>query len=99
MITPLSFSCQLPLCRLQVFHCHMLCHEDSGMMATLFIGKPHLTTVQWMAEHFELLVGVGLGVLVFSVLVVLLAYASGQKASIAYQPVDAMNELKSKAMD
>ena len=69
------------------------------MMATLFIGEPHIKLAQWMAEHVELLVGIGLGALAFTGILGLLAYASGKKSTVAYQPVDAMNELKSKAID
>jgi FtsP/CotA-like multicopper oxidase with cupredoxin domain len=82
----------------QVFHCHFLAHEDTGMMATLFIGKPQVKLSQWMWEHYELLLGIGLGVVAFGGILGMMSYLlRGQ--SVNYQPVAAMNELKSKALD
>ena len=76
-----------------VFHCHFLAHEDTGMMATLFIGPPD-KIFHWK-DHQQLLFGAGIGILVASAL--LLAYLVTRGGS-NYEAL-AMNELKSKAMD
>jgi hypothetical protein len=70
-----------------------LAHEDTGMMATLFIG-PQDYHFQWN-DHEQLLLGIVVGALVSSVL--LLGWAFGSKTS-RYAPL-VMNELKSKAQD
>jgi heme/copper-type cytochrome/quinol oxidase subunit 2 len=90
---------------IQVFHCHFLAHEDTGMMATLFIGQHQRKTArQWATDHVELLVGMALGVLVVSVLLVLMAVFFQQQGhhhqrTASYQHVEQMNELKAKAID
>ena len=76
-----------------VFHCHFLAHEDTGMMSTLFIGEPDYV-FKWK-DHVELLTGLGVGVLVSSVL--LLGYFELFRKK-PYSPV-AMNKLKSKVQD
>ncbi|OEU08286.1 Cupredoxin [Fragilariopsis cylindrus CCMP1102] len=45
-----------------VFHCHFLAHEDTGMMATLFIGAPDII-FHWQ-DHIPLLIGGGIGIIV-----------------------------------
>ena len=75
-----------------VLHCHFLAHEDTGMMATLFIG-PQDYVFHWQ-DHLQLLLGVCAGVLVSGLMV--LAYLVTRKDT--YEPV-AMNELKSKVND
>mmetsp|Transcript_4567 Transcript_4567/g.13147 ORF Transcript_4567/g.13147 Transcript_4567/m.13147 type:complete len:682 (-) Transcript_4567:564-2609(-) len=57
-----------------VLHCHFLAHEDTGMMATLFIGPPD---VKWWKEHKHLVVACVMGALVGSVLLLLLVVACG----------------------
>ena len=43
-----------------VLHCHFLAHEDTGMMATLFIGPPDVL-FHWK-DHIPLLTGCGVGI-------------------------------------
>jgi hypothetical protein len=52
-----------------IFHCHFLAHEDTGMMATLFIG-PQDYVFRWK-DHTQLFMGVGIGVGLLLSLVVL----------------------------
>jgi FtsP/CotA-like multicopper oxidase with cupredoxin domain len=77
-----------------IFHCHFLAHEDTGMMATLFIGQPD-AKFDWK-DHQQMLLGACVGILGTSVL--LLVYLVTRREKNAYAPAE-MNELKSKAMD
>lgn len=73
-----------------VLHCHFLAHEDSGMMATLFIGKK-----DWifrLEEHWQWMVGIVSG-LMFGFIIT----RRNTKGDI-YSAV-AMNDLKGKAID
>ena len=86
-----------------VLHCHFLAHEDTGMMSTLFIGVPKPTF--WrvvLVEHWEIVLGAGVGVLLTSVLMMLVCgggvLRGRRRSSDAYGAVP-MNELKSKAVD
>ena len=80
-----------------VFHCHFLAHEDTGMMSTLFIGKPRVKLYQWLTEHLELLLGVAVGM--FLSVMLLLGCAGSQKRWRDGYVVAEMNDLKSKAVD
>lgn len=77
-----------------VFHCHFLAHEDTGMMATLFIGQPD-EHFHWK-DHEQLLMGAGVGIIGTSM--VLLAYLGTRREKSGYEAAE-MNELKSKAVD
>jgi hypothetical protein len=81
-----------------VFHCHFLAHEDTGMMATLFIGPPDFTFSRWKDENIDvvLVMSVGLAVLVLGVL---LCSIGTKKTNQEYVAVSTMNGLKSKAVD
>jgi hypothetical protein len=80
-----------------VFHCHFLAHEDTGMMSTLFIG-PQDYVFHW-EDHIQTMIGIGVGILIASILSLCYIMTRGGKAaSTSYEPV-AMNELKSKAVD
>jgi len=78
-----------------VFHCHFLAHEDTGMMATLFIGypKPRFVVVLWK-EHKQLVLGLGGGVLAGMLLLWIIS-SSSRKQKRGYE-LAAMNEMKSK---
>mmetsp|Transcript_12787 Transcript_12787/g.23998 ORF Transcript_12787/g.23998 Transcript_12787/m.23998 type:complete len:650 (-) Transcript_12787:170-2119(-) len=75
-----------------VLHCHFLAHEDTGMMATLFIGKKDW--VFRLREHIQWIVGCALGVIITSIFV----YAKRRHHGESYTVVS-MNELKSKVVD
>jgi FtsP/CotA-like multicopper oxidase with cupredoxin domain len=77
-----------------VMHCHFLAHEDTGMMATLFIGHPDY--IFRFKDHASLILGLIIGGLATSML--LLSYFRSINNREAYSQV-AMNELKSKAQD
>lgn len=73
-----------------VLHCHFLAHEDTGMMATLFIGK-----TDWvfrLKEHWQWMLG-GLAGLCFGYLM-----TRRNRHGDLYSAVS-MNELKGKTMD
>ena len=82
-----------------VFHCHFLAHEDTGMMATLFIGAPDII-FHWQ-EHIPLLIGGCIGIIV-GLTILLLYYIicinKRRQRSSDYSVVK-MNELKSKTYD
>jgi hypothetical protein len=76
-----------------VLHCHFLAHEDTGMMATLFIGKK-----DWVfrpREHIQWIVGCTLGIAITSIFV----YAKRRHVQGESYSVVSMNELKSKVVD
>jgi len=77
-----------------VLHCHFLAHEDTGMMATIFIGDEDLV-FRWQ-DHRELLAGIACGALLAAI--VLIALRSAREEKQPYERV-VMNEIKSKAMD
>lgn len=54
-----------------------------------------------MSEHKELILGIGLGVLALGAMMVLLAHLASthRRRVVEYQQLEAMNELKSKAID
>jgi FtsP/CotA-like multicopper oxidase with cupredoxin domain len=78
-----------------VFHCHFLAHEDTGMMATLFIGTPDVK-FHWR-DHTHVLLGACAGIL-GSWMLLLVYRLTRREKIISYEPAE-MNELKSKAMD
>ncbi|GKY96692.1 hypothetical protein MPSEU_000628700 [Mayamaea pseudoterrestris] len=82
-----------------VIHCHFLAHEDTGMMATLFIGQPHTSIAQWMSTHFDLLLGIAFGVAVFAGIMGVRSFYRSPNTLVVYEQVAAMNNLKSKAVD
>jgi FtsP/CotA-like multicopper oxidase with cupredoxin domain len=76
-----------------VLHCHFLAHEDTGMMATLFIGEQ-----DWVfraKDHIQWIIGCMIGTVFSSVGLIL--HVRREKKRV-YSAV-AMNELKSKATD
>lgn len=77
-----------------VLHCHFLAHEDTGMMATLFIGEKDWV-FRWK-EHVQWIVGCIVGTVLSSV--GLMIYVRREKNSLYYSVVG-MNELKSKTID
>ena len=76
-----------------VLHCHFLAHEDTGMMATLFIGEKDWV-FRWK-EHVQWIVGCIVGTVLSSV--GLMIYVRREKNSL--YSVVGMNELKSKTID
>lgn len=85
-----------------VFHCHFLAHEDTGMMATLFIGSPD-KIFRWK-DHKPLLFGLGMGFIlgVAMLFVTYQAFWQNEKDETLkeyYYSVVKMNELKSKTVD
>lgn len=88
-----------------VVHCHFLAHEDTGMMATLFIGKQDW--VFRLEEHIQWIVGIVIGV-VWSGVIMYFHASRKRKNEFAldgrkddassYTPVS-MNELKAKVID
>jgi hypothetical protein len=83
-----------------VFHCHFLAHEDTGMMATLFIGPPDVI-FHWQ-DHIQLIVGVTIGVVVAVTLLTLAMFCRSESEKSMkeyYYSVVTMNELKSKTVD
>lgn len=84
-----------------VLHCHFLAHEDTGMMATLFIGPPDYV-FHW-EDHWQLIVGLAVGAFVsISLLLAVSCFRSESERSVKeyYQySVVAMNELKKKTFD
>jgi hypothetical protein len=83
-----------------VFHCHFLAHEDTGMMATLFIGPPDYV-FHWM-DHIQLIVGIIVGVIIAisSITAYLFCRSESEKSMKEYYTsVVTMNELKSKTLD
>ena len=82
-------------------HCHFLAHEDTGMMATLFIGKQDW--VFRLEEHIQWIVGILIGIIGTSILI-MFVYISrvrkgGKDADTTLYSAVSMNELKSKVMD
>lgn len=75
-----------------VLHCHFLAHEDTGMMATLFIGKKDW--VFRMKEHIQWIVGCVIGIAISTSIL----FMSSQRMKDSYSAVS-MNELKSKVVD
>ena len=77
-----------------VLHCHFLAHEDTGMMATIFIGDEDFV-FRWQ-DHKELLAGITCGVLLTAIVLIALRSVREEK-----QPYDrvVMDEVKAKAMD
>lgn len=75
-----------------VLHCHFLAHEDTGMMATLFIGRKDW--VFRLREHIQWIVGCTMGVTIASLLFLSKYRHQGE----VYSAVS-MNELKSKVVD
>jgi hypothetical protein len=69
------------------------------MMATLFIGTPQIRMTQWMEEHVQLLLGIGVGILMVGLLLMVVSAAAGRKQQLAGYQVAEMNELKAKAVD
>ena len=85
-----------------VLHCHFLAHEDTGMMATLFIGPPDYV-FHW-EDHWQLIVGLVIGALVgMALLWTSISYikAEGDRSVRDYYQysVVAMNDLKRKTFD
>ncbi len=80
-----------------VLHCHFLAHEDTGMMATVFIGSP-LVLFKWR-EHIPLLVGCGVGILIGIACAVVSCFVF-RKADKQehYYTVVGMNEAKARAI-
>jgi hypothetical protein len=77
--------------------CHFLAHEDTGMMATLFIGPPDY--VFRIEEHLPLILGLVAGMGLSAILFLLVSkICKKSRVEKAYEPV-VMNELKSKAID
>jgi suppressor of ftsI len=81
-----------------VFHCHFLAHEDTGMMATLFIGPPDFTFSRWKNANIDVVILMSVG-FAFLVLGVLLCSIGSKKTNQEYEAVSTMNNLKSKAVD
>lgn len=84
-----------------VFHCHFLAHEDTGMMATLFIGPPDVL-FKWR-DHIPLLMGCGigtiLGLIIFFLLYTLCQTETDSTITKEYfYSVVKMNELKTNAL-
>jgi hypothetical protein len=78
-----------------------LAHEDTGMMATLFIGKQDW--VFRLEEHIQWIVGILIGIIGTSILI-MFVYISrvrkgGKDADTTLYSAVSMNELKSKVMD
>ena len=90
-----------------VFHCHFLAHEDTGMMATLFIGPPDVL-FKWR-DHIPVMLACGVGVVLGMTLLALLCVMcirpeSDETLKEYYYSVVKMNEIKrstvaSKTMD
>lgn len=85
-----------------VFHCHFLAHEDTGMMATLFIGPPDVF-FKW-TDHVPLIAGLGAGFVLgmaFLYLAYVIFWQSEKDETLKeyYYSVVKMNELKSKTVD
>jgi len=83
-----------------LFHCHFLAHEDTGMMATLFIGPPDVV-FDWK-EHIPLLTGMAIGVVAVSLILATVTWfrsESEESMKVYYSSVAAMNNLKSKTLD
>lgn len=80
-----------------VLHCHFLAHEDTGMMATVFIGSP-LVMFKWR-EHIPLLVGCGVGILIGIACAVLACCVFRSKDDAEhYYTVVGMNQAKARAI-
>jgi len=83
-----------------VFHCHFLAHEDTGMMATLFIGPQDFSLWRWREEIALAMLGLGVGLVAATLgLCCWLRRGGGAARSHDYSAVAAMNDLKSKAVD
>jgi len=85
-----------------VLHCHFLAHEDTGMMATLFIGPPDYV-FHW-EDHWQLILGLVVGALVGMSLLwtsISCLKAEGDRTVRDYYQysVVAMNDLKKKTFD
>jgi hypothetical protein len=83
-----------------VFHCHFLAHEDTGMMATLFIGPPDVL-FKWQ-DHIPLLTGIAIGVVVVVLImgaISMLRSETEESMKVYYHSVSAMNTIKSKTLD
>jgi len=85
-----------------VLHCHFLAHEDTGMMATLFIGPPDYV-FHW-EDHWQLILGLVIGALVGMSLLwtsISCLKAEGDRTVRDYYQysVVAMNDLKKKTFD
>ncbi len=79
-----------------VVHCHFLAHEDTGMMATLFIGKQDW--VFRLEEHIQWIVGVLIGMVGSTVMFFYISKKKEKDDDVSYSAVT-MNELKAKVMD
>jgi len=92
-----------------VIHCHFLAHEDTGMMATLFIGKKDW--IFQLEEHYQWMMGVGIGICLSCLVMYVSRCCLGRQRNllkknnmndedddVLYSAVS-LNELKSKAMD
>ena len=74
-----------------------MAHEDTGMMATLFIGPPDY--VFRIEEHLPLILGLVAGMGLAGLLFLIVNRLRNIRGiSTTYEPV-VMNELKSKAID
>jgi len=79
-----------------VLHCHFLAHEDTGMMATVFIGSP-LVLFKWR-DHIPLLLGCGVGIVVGIAVAILACSIYRSKDPEHYYSVVGMNEAKARAI-
>ena len=85
-----------------VFHCHSFTHEDTGMMATLFIGEPdYSNSIIDIGEHLELFIGLGVGFIVAGVLFFFVRYlcVPGRRDLKEYELVAINEEGGEKEVD
>eukprot|EP00977_Amphora_coffeiformis_P021119 scaffold8828_cov204-Amphora_coffeaeformis.AAC.40 len=69
-----------------ILHCHLLTHEDTGMMATLFIGSPDYDS-QW-TDYAKLGTGILCGIIILGTAALVVHYFSSRRKSYKAVAVD-----------